>query len=705
MNISKKVVCPAGRIASIGCAVVALASPVISSASDFGTTGLISTPTATQSEDGYLAFTLSSNPVVNNFNITYQATPWLEATFRYSVFNPYNRQTSSDPRRDRSYGAKVRVAKERAFLPELAVGIRDILGTGSWEGEYLVGTKHIGSIEISIGLGWGRFAGRDELGNPLGFILGDSDNRLSDSDVGGALGGEVRGGDFFRGKVGIFGGFRYHLSSSWFLMMERDSDPYSREQSYGSLVDKSEINLGLGWKPHPAISTVISYQHGEYWGVTFRSAGDFKTRSPRKFSQFTSVLDVAGRNQAPIFLNLDSWYDRLLFDAERSGLRIYSASDQPGSSEVSLEVANDRYAQVGDAIHQALLLSELHLPDTYRYVNLLINEHELPAATIRYQRHNADQKKLGKFQESAGSAVSVLSPSRALRPRYQTDFYYPNLRLGADLAMRMQLMDPNEPLKHQIYVRGTAGIEVTRKFNFWSSYSIDVANDFTTKRPSDSVLPRVRSEINRYLTEGENGIDSFYLEYKDLIVKDLILRGYGGLLEEMFGGVGIESLWTPFSKRWALGFNINWVRQRNFPKNFRFQNYSVVTGHASLYYASPWYDFDFGIHVGRYLAGDRGFTFEARRAFDNGFSVGAFFTRTDVSKEDFGEGSFDKGLYLRIPFNLLSPFNTRSSYRTVVRSLERDGGRRLEGFAGELWWDRRSVRSDTLQREMKYMTP
>ena len=425
----------------------------------------------------------------------------------------------------------------------------------------------------------------------------------------------------------------------------------------------------------------------------------------RKYQSLDSSLDVAGRGQAPIFLNLDNWYDKLLFDAERSGLRIYSASVAPGSSKVTLEIANDRYAQVGDAVNQALLLTELHLPKTYGYVNLLLSEQELPAAVVRYQRQISNELSSEKLEPTSRGRISILPPSRAKRPNYQTNFGYPHLRLGADLSMRVQLMDPNEPLKHQLYVRGTAALEVSRNWNLWSSYTLDLNNDFNTKRPSDSVLPRVRSEINRYLTEGQNGIDSFYLEYKEIVAKDLIFRGYGGALEEMFGGIGGELLWSPFMKRWALGLNFNWVKQRDFAKGFSFQDYSTLTGHLSMFYASPWYNLDVGIHAGRYLAGDRGFTLEARRTFDNGFSIGAFFTRTNVSKEDFGEGSFDKGLYLRIPFNLFTSFNTRSSYRTIIRSIERDGGRRLEGFAGGRWWGRRYVRPDALQRQKSQMVP
>jgi len=114
---------------------------------------------------------------------------------------------------------------------------------------------------------------------------------------------------------------------------------------------------------------------------------------------------------------------------------------------------------------------------------------------------------------------------------------------------------------------------------------------------------------------------------------------------------------------------------------------------------------DFAVHVGRYLAKDRGYTVEARRTFDSGFSIGGFFTRTNVSAEDFGEGSFDKGLFFRIPFNGFLPGNSRGAFSTVLRSLERDGGRRLEGFGTTLWFDRRAIRYDTLSRNLDRMLP
>ena len=57
--------------------------------SDFGTTGLIDIPTARMSEDGTLTTTAAIQSRTNSYAITYQATPWLEGTFRYTGYNEW----------------------------------------------------------------------------------------------------------------------------------------------------------------------------------------------------------------------------------------------------------------------------------------------------------------------------------------------------------------------------------------------------------------------------------------------------------------------------------------------------------------------------------------------------------------------------------------------------------------------------------------
>ena len=55
---------------------------------------------------------------------------------------------------------------------------------------------------------------------------------------------------------------------------------------------------------------------------------------------------------------------------------------------------------------------------------------------------------------------------------------------------------------------------------------------------------------------------------------------------------------------------------------------------------------------GDYLAGDTGYTLDLSRYSNEGLRLGFYFTRTDMSFKDFGEGSFDKGFYFSIPTKL-----------------------------------------------------
>ena len=83
--------------------------------------------------------------------------------------------------------------------------------------------------------------------------------------------------------------------------------------------------------------------------------------------------------------------------------------------------------------------------------------------------------------------------------------------------------------------------------------------------------------------------------------------------------------------------------------------------------------------AGRYLAGDYGATFQITRRFSTGVEIGAFATFTNVSAHQFGEGSFDKGIVIRIPLEWALPLSTQTEFATDLRPVQRDGGQRLDG--------------------------
>ena len=83
------------------------------------------------------------------------------------------------------------------------------------------------------------------------------------------------------------------------------------------------------------------------------------------------------------------------------------------------------------------------------------------------------------------------------------------------------------------------------------------------------------------------------------------------------------------------------------------------------------------ISYGRYLAKDDGFTFDLGRRTRSGFKAGIYFTRTNVSAETFGEGSFDKGFYFQIPMDLFSTGYSGNYSTFKLSPLTRDGGAKL----------------------------
>ena len=123
-----------------------------------------------------------------------------------------------------------------------------------------------------------------------------------------------------------------------------------------------------------------------------------------------------------------------------------------------------------------------------------------------------------------------------------------------------------------------------------------------------------------------------------------------GILEEMFSGFGLEYLYFDNSKNFAVGMEIFNVSKRDYDLRFGQLDYKNTTAHLNFYYRN--YDiipFDAKISYGEYLAGDTGATFEVSRSYLNGAHFGVFASFTDVTSEQFGEGTFDKGIFFNIP--------------------------------------------------------
>ena len=212
---------------------------------------------------------------------------------------------------------------------------------------------------------------------------------------------------------------------------------------------------------------------------------------------------------------------------------------------------------------------------------------------------------------------------------------------------------------------------------FWTTnfkYSLIGNLDDLVIPPKDTYPNQVRSDIKDYLRNFDNGINigRSQFDFFNTLIPNHHLQISAGIFEEMFSGYGFEYLWNNNKSPIALGVESFKVYKRDYKGRFGLNGYNNQTSHVNLFFDNKkLIPFTLHISYGEYIAGDIGYTFDLSRSFSNGIIMGGFFTRTDVTKRQFGEGSFDKGIYFKIPI-----FNNEL-FNYYWRPLTKDPGAKL----------------------------
>jgi hypothetical protein len=778
------------------------------SGTNFASLGLIDMPSARMDPDGALSF--DANYFLNNqrYDLGFQAAPWLNVRLEYSGLDHL------EPRYpvywDRSFGVKIRLSNETSVLPEVSMGATDLIGTGLFSGEYLVASKQFGSLDTTLGLGWGSLGSTDTFRNPLGLIFPSFKNRTTGFQPSGG----TDFGELFHGaSVGLFGGVTWHTPIDGLsLTAEYSSDAYTLQRQQGNFTPLSQVNYALTYALNNTTEFSFAWLYGRSFGgeISFEMdpTGDsFPTRigappppapSPRSPEQqqeaLAAILGQRGKKVAvppeqfrsngqlvdALWHQNDDLVDVTVegrnltlviargnvaeicrFAARTVGLyslsitkvgvsdgaRIFNcpvatspaiallgpnvgdrletialspapfpaayvtidAAGEPRSdveaaitrirddlkkqqitvdavnisgAELVIYYTNSTYFAEANAIDRLVRILMADAPseiEKFRLIAVIgsIPQREFDVLRAPTERSFAQDRKL-VFADSVSSGSSPMqNPVLSAADRGS----YPKFSWDVFPQFRQELFDPSDPLGLQFVAAASGTAELLPGLSLNGEIEGNIWDNFNTNRSSNSVLPHVRTDFVRYFTEGKNGIGDLEGDYNFRLTPNVFGVVRAGYLESMFVGAGGEVLWRPENQRWAIGGDLYEVQQRDFDRLFGLQSYHALTGHISLYYASPWYGFNFVVRAGQYLAQDRGVTFEVSRRFSTGVEIGAFMTKTNVSAAQFGEGSFDKGITIRIPIGWVAPIDTQSELATTIRPVQRDGGQRLMGDA------------------------
>ena len=647
------------------------------SANDWGTLGLMQTPSARMAAAGTLRINLSAASPYTRLNFMLQPLDWLEFGFRYTDIanQAYDASgtISSQSYKDKSLDLKLRLNQESAYLPQFALGMVDVGGTGLFSSEYLVASKRYGNTDWNLGLAWGYLGGRRNVNNPLGWI---NPNLQQRPEVAVGQGGTVSTNTMFTGPASSFGGVQWRVPTVPLqLKLEYDGNNYRREPFAAQFQPKSPFNMGLVYRYSSSVDWTLGYERGDQWmfGLTLHE-NLAATNTPKlldppapAFSAQPAAAEPAWQSTAQDIERLTLW-PVLALEARSDVLWVHVSSD--GAAYVQ-----DRLQRLVQVLHR-------DAPARVQRFVVIFEERGLAVHAELF-----DRAAWVRTQTQAQAHSQSTAAQRAFAPRAS---------MVTKPSTGTVVMRPNaytfgvEPLFDQIFggpdafVLYELGMQAKGEYRFAPSTWIGgaafgrVLDNYSAFRyDAPSNLPRVRTYAREYATTSALNLLHLQLTHVNQVADNQYLSLYGGLLEGMFAGVGAEWLYRPWRSPVAWGLDVNRVQQRGFAQDFSLRDYSVNTGHATVYWDTGVENILAKVSVGQYLAGDQGATLDVSRRFSNGVVIGVYATRTNVSAEQFGEGSFDKGLYLSIPLDAMLARSSNASVNFRWRPLLRDGGAQL----------------------------
>jgi len=665
-----------------------------------GSPGGLLTPSAEHQTAGYFALGASYASPYRTLNLNVQPFDWLHVRTGYVDITdrPYGPGLSQSYK-DKSFDFSLRLLEERVWLPGISIGIQDLGGTGLFAGEFVALSKSTSEWAATVGIGWGRLGRAGDFDNPLG-LLGESLKQRQEGTLN-ATGGTPSTSRWFRGQeVGLFGHLTYQprWARGFSATVELDGNDYSNEPAGQPVTQKSRVNFGFGYR-HGGSNISLAYLRGDALGLSLQTSSligkDFLYRERSYAPALSQDEHPAYRARLPVdFSPRLSQFARYLLD---HGYFLHAMDYQSTPRRLVVWQSNTRSDRMVDTFRFVSRAALNYLGDDVATIRVVTMAGGLPVASAERTATEVtaearDEAEVGVGLETSrrnaaevtSSSVEswVFSPSSrdlALRAaNFPSLLRYPTASAGINPALRSNIGGPTRFFATQIQAKPFLTLQLARNLSLSAVAAVEVYDGLDDlQRFTSGTLPPVRSELEIYQSSTDTVyLDELELNYNAALAPDWFGRLSAGIFEEMYGGVAGEVLYRPYAKRWALSLNMNYVVKRGYEQRFSFLDYRTATGHLTLHYRTPFQGIHLSASVGRYLARDIGGTLEVTRVFRNGTQFGLFATKTNVSSEEFGEGSFDKGFFIRIPVSELG-LGGKGVASFNYRYLTRDGGAKV----------------------------
>ena len=596
-------------------------------------------PSARFYDEGAHGITVYGSDVDQKITLTSNPYDWFEASFFYMNVEEeqtcrqyFDSKVYCQGYKDKGFNVKLRL-KEEGVLPAVAIGLMDFAGTGKYSSEYIVSSYGVGNLDMHFGLGWGILSGsQDSVKNPFGYLKESFYTRQGGYSGDG---GQFNWRKYFSGqKAAPFYGISYSINENILFKIEKDTTavkisslPYPERES--------DYTLGLNYSINDNFTLGISHERGSYSSIKFVYKNNPK-RSKKSYKYKKAEISAD-----------DNKYTKLIKNLEENDIGVNKISET--SKSLGLDLTQFIHPDLGlveEIINQAARDAGINKP-------------------IKKDLRVADLKAVSEIDQSFQRNANTIYERKITR-RFDTSN---KIRFKPFLASR------EEFFKGALLAENDTELLIRKDLFFNINLKYSLANNFDDfVFPPENTFPaQVRSDVKQYLQNMNEGvlIGRAQLDYHITPKINHHLMFTGGILEDMFSGFGTEYLYFRPNTNYSFGAELFRVKKRDYNWGFGHLEYENTTLTANFYYRNYGrIPFDLKISAGEYLAGDIGSTIEFSRTFRTGVRLGAFATITNVTTAEFGEGSFDKGIFFNIPI-----FGNSINY--TWRPLTKDPGAKL----------------------------
>jgi len=610
-------------------------------------TGLMEIPTARTLQDGKLRFGFAHAYPYNWYGVAMGVFPGLEAGARVTEIRNVVGQYFTH-RKDRSFDLKYQILEESKRFPAVAIGVMDPLGTRLYPAEYLVFSRQIFPLDITLGLGHNRLKGPVEL--PLWK------------------------------EVGLFGGLELALHEKLHLMAEYNPIEYEEDRAEvrGAVPEGASfpVNFGIRFRPFPWVDLSVSCQRGDTLGVMLHlNALLGKPILPQR----PDPPALAPADRRPLGER----------DVREMVQSVHEAVHEAGFSEVSVtldgesltaEFANGKYLSDQKAVGRVLRILMFHSPPDLKRICAVVKRRNLPMLKVSVSPGQFEKYIFGEIPDRVFDKLVQVESAGPREERgtdvVRTEFQLqPSVTLGVKPELETYLLDRTD------YVQVRPGMKPYVIANLWTGALVHARYDvpFYSNVESSAAPPpdAVRSDFAEYMDRNYS-FENLMIDQVFRLSEKTYGRLSAGYLEKMYGGVGAEVLVFLGEGNWAVGVESDFAVKRDPDSQFGFLDQRDYTALGNLYYTLESFNMTFNVKFGRFLYGDYGALFSVSREYDTGVILGGWYSLTDSEKfTGFNEGYESKGVFLSLPMRMFLDRDSPGRYNYAISPWTRDVGATL----------------------------